>query len=234
MSRVRDLLVIVPSRGRPANVARLADALAQTVRGRVELALGLDDDDVTLPQTRAAVAGAPFPVSLHTGGRKTWAGWTNEIAVLAARSFRALCSLGDDHLPLTPGWDTRLADAIDEAGGSGFAYGNDLLQGYRLPTAVVVSSDIVRVLGWLCQPSLKHYFADNVWMTLGEAAGCIRYLPSVTIEHRHHSTRTAQFDATYSDASAYWHADHAAFLTWCRDHKAADVLKVRGAVARMR
>lgn len=108
MSRVRDLLVIVPSRGRPANVARLADALAQTVRGRVELALGLDDDDVTLPQTRAAVAGAPFPVSLHTGGRKTWAGWTNEIAVPAARSFRALCSLGDDHLPLTPGWDTRL------------------------------------------------------------------------------------------------------------------------------
>jgi hypothetical protein len=223
---MRDLLVIVPSRGRPANVTRLVQALAQTMDSSAELALGLDDDDVTLPDTYDAVAAAPFPVSLHTGSRNTWAGWTNDIAVSAARKFRALCSLGDDHVPLTPGWDARLIEAIDRAGGTGFSYANDLLQGYRLPTAVMVSSDIVRALGWLCQPSLKHYFADNVWMALGEAAQCITYLPFVAIEHQH-AARTGKFDATYSEASASWQADRTAFHAWCHEQKAADVLKIK-------
>lgn len=226
MSGTHDLLVIVPSRGRPANVGRLVQALAQTMESRVELALGLDEDDPTLPGTYDAVASAPFPVRLHTGRRNTWAGWTNDIAVPAAGSFRALCSLGDDHVPLTQGWDTRLIDAIDKAGGTGFAYANDLLQGYRLPTAVVVSSNIVRALGWLCQPSLRHYFADNVWMALGESAECIRYLPFVAIEHRHHA-RTGQFDTTYLEASAHWQADRDAYRIWCHEQKAADVLKVK-------
>lgn len=226
MSETADLLVIVPSRGRPANVRRLVRTLAQTLESKATLALGLDDDDPTLPETCAAIADAPFPVSLHTGRRNTWAGWTNDIAMSAAGRFRALCSLGDDHVPLTQGWDAQLMSAIDRAGGTGFAYANDLLQGYRLPTAVVVSSDIVRSLGWLCQPSLRHYFADNVWMALGESAECIKYLPFVAIEHRHHA-RTGQFDATYSEALAYWQADHAAYRTWCHEQKAADVRKIK-------
>jgi hypothetical protein len=226
MSELADLLIIVPSRGRPANVRRLIQALAQTMQSRAELALGLDDDDPTVPETCAAVADAPFPVSLHTGRRNTWAGWTNDIAIPAADRFRALCSLGDDHVPLTQAWDTQLIGAIDTVGGTGFAYANDLLQGYRLPTAVMVSSDIVRALGWLCQPSLRHYFADNVWLALGESAECITYLPSVTIEHRHR-VRTGQSDATYSEASAHWQADRAAYHAWCQEQQAADVLKIK-------
>jgi hypothetical protein len=226
VSELADLLIVVPTRGRPANVRRLVGALAQTLESRAELALGLDDDDPTLPETYVAVADAPFPVNLHTGRRNTWGAWTNDIAISAVGRFRALCSLGDDHVPLTQGWDTRLIGAIDGAGGTGFAYANDLLQGYRLPTAVVVSSDIVRSLGWLCQPSLRHYFADNVWMALGESAECIKYLPFVAIEHRHHA-RTGQFDTTYLEASAYWQADRAAYHAWYHDQKAADVLKIK-------
>jgi hypothetical protein len=195
------------------------------MESRAELALGLDDDDPTLPETLDAVASAPFPVRLHRGRRNTWARWTNEMAVPAAGRFRALCSLGDDHLPLTPGWDARLIGAIDRAGRTGFAYANDLLHGYRLPTAVVVSSDIVRALGWLCQPSLKHYFADNVWKALGESADCISYLPSVVIEHRHRS-KTGHSDSTYAEAFAHWQADQAAYRIWCDEQKAADVLKI--------
>jgi hypothetical protein len=225
VTRTRDLLVIVPSRGRPANVARLLKALEHTMRSEGELVLGLDEDDPTLQQTRDAIAAASFPVRVRVGRRNTWAGWTNDLAVPAADSFAALCSLGDDHVPLTPGWDIRLIDAIRAAGGTGFAYGNDRLQGYRLPTAVVVSSDIVRALGWLCQPSLRHYFNDDVWKSLGEAAGCIRYLPAVVIEHRHRS-RTGHSDATYAEALAYWSADRVAYDTWREERMAEDVRKI--------
>lgn len=226
MSGMRDLLVIVPSRGRPANVARLIEALQQTMATEGELALGLDEDDPTLPEIRAAIAVAPFPVSARFGQRNTLVGWTNDIAIPAAENFRALCSLGDDHVPLTPGWDLRLTNAIRVAGGTGFAYGNDLIQGSRLPTAVMVSSDIVRTLGWLCQPTLRHYFTDNVWKTLGDAAGCIRYLPDVIIEHRHRS-RTGQSDDTYAEALAHWAADRAAYDTWREERMAEDIRKIK-------
>lgn len=225
MSGTRDLLVIVPSRGRPANVARLIGALEHTMGSEGELALGLDDDDPALPETRDVIATAPFPVRVRVGRRNTWAGWTNEIAVPAADRFRALCSLGDDHVPLTPGWDIQLINAIRAAGGTGFAYGDDLLQGHRLPTSVVISSDIVRTVGWLCQPSLRHYFADNVRKSLGDAAGCIRYLPDVIIEHRHR-TRTGHSDATYAEALAHWTADRAAYDTWRAERMAEDVRKI--------
>jgi hypothetical protein len=49
MSGTRDLLVIVASRGRPANVARLIRALGETMESGGELALGLGDDGPTLP-----------------------------------------------------------------------------------------------------------------------------------------------------------------------------------------
>jgi hypothetical protein len=118
-----------------------------------------------------------------SGPRNNLAGWTNVLARHLAKDYRALASLGDDHLPRTPGWDLRLLEAIAGMGGTGFAYGNDLLQGAALPTAVVVSSNIVTALGWMCEPSMRHYCIDNVWKDLGEGAGCLAYLPDVIIEH---------------------------------------------------
>ena len=50
-----------------------------------------------------------------------------------------------------PGWDKALIRAIVETGGTGFSYPWD---GTRedIPEAVVVSSDIVAALGWMCLP----------------------------------------------------------------------------------
>ena len=47
---VRDLLLVVPSRERPANIARLAEALKETCRGDTHFLVGLDADDPTLPE----------------------------------------------------------------------------------------------------------------------------------------------------------------------------------------
>jgi hypothetical protein len=89
----------------------------------------------------------------------------------------------------------------------------------------VVSSDIVRALGWLRQPSLKHYFVDDVWKALGEGAGCLNYLPGVIIEHRHRS-KTGHGDATYAEALAHWHADRVAYDLWRAAGMAEDVRKI--------
>lgn len=232
---MRDLLVIVPSRGRPGQAAELYEAVTATSRARTDMFLAWDDDDPAGHAYRAMThrgwrtsAAGECRLWPATGPRRTLAGWTNTIAAAESGRYRAFASLGDDHRPRTPGWDAQLLAALDEMGGTGIAYGDDLLQGKRLPTAPVISGDIVAALGWMCQPSLRHWFVDNVWGVLGQGAGCLRYLPDVVIEHLHYLRTGAVPDHTYLEAEAGAGADRDAFQQWLVTSAAADVAAVRG------
>ena len=88
---------------------------------------------------------------LEVGPRNGLCGWTNEVAVRRAAEYPYLASLGDDMVPRTKGWDRALVRAITDMGGTGLAYPWD---GTRedIPEAVVLSSDIVQALGWMCAP----------------------------------------------------------------------------------
>src|SRR6185312_14498483 len=159
---------------------------------------GFDDDDPALEENIAAAqsSGADW----HSGPRKSLTEWTNELARNGALVYRHLASLGDDHVPRTPGWDTSLLAAIDAMGGTGFAYPNGLGRA-DIPEAVVVSSDIVETLGWFANPELKHFWIDNTWADLGKNAGCIAYLPSVIVEHHNAIADPTVADATYTDSA---------------------------------
>jgi hypothetical protein len=222
------LLVIVPSRGRPAGLARMIDALRVTRAKDTTVAVGLDDDDVYLPVYMDAAGGAD--VTYTVGPRKSLAGWTNVLALAALdKGFTHFASFGDDHLPRTVGWDQKLMMSVSKTGGPGIAYGDDLAMGKRLATAPVISVEIVRALGWMCLPALGHYCVDNVWSDLGHAAGCLVYNPDVIVEHLHHTTGKASMDATYGDAGGFHtdHRDYRAYLEWQAHRMAADVATVK-------
>ena len=231
---MRDLLVIVPSRGRPAAVAELRSAIRATSNARTDLIVAFDDDDPERGayQRMRAASRQDRRVMWATGPRAPLARWTNQLAVAHAPRYRAVCSMGDDHRPRTPGWDVLLLAALDETGGTGVAYGDDLLMGAKLPTAAVVSSDIVAALGWMCQPSLRHYCVDNVWHVLGASAGCLHYLPDVVIEHLHPLRTHAVPDRTYREAEARATADHDAFRCWVAGDAVADIAVVRNLLRR--
>ena len=219
----RDLLVITPTRGRPGSMKRLADAVAATATCLTDLIFAVDDDDP------ASLATAGEKGAWACGPRDTVSGWTNRLALEHAGRYRALASLSDDHVPRTPGWDRLLLDAIDGMGGTGFAYGDDLLQGANMPTAVVVSSAIVTALGWMALPSCRHYWIDTAWKDLGEGAGCLAYRPDVIIEHCHPGAGKAPWDETYASEAALDAQDKAAYDTWRRDRMAADIATVAAA-----
>jgi hypothetical protein len=84
--------------------------------------------------------------------------------------------MGDDHRVRTAGWDYVLAAA---AGPWGVAYGDDGIQHEALPTAVVMSADIVRVLGKMGPPTLYHMYIDNYWRALGEGIARLAHTPNV-------------------------------------------------------
>ena len=214
------LLVIVPSRGRPKNIARMLDAVHETRMAATHLHVCVDDDDPELASYRLVMdrAGRDGDV-LEVGPRKGLAAWTNEIAVRRAGEYPFLASLGDDMIPRTPGWDKALIRGITDMGGTGIVYPWD---GVRedIPEAVVLSSDIVAALGWMCEPSLNHWYVDNVWADLGRAAGCLRHLRVIAVDHAWKADQTAK------ESGEKITADRDAYYRWRRERMADDIGKV--------
>lgn len=215
-----DLLVIVPSRGRPQNIARMLDSVHATARAETHVHVAVDDDDPELERYRYVMKQAAGEGDrLTVGPRKGLTAWTNEIAVPAAEEYPYLASLGDDHVPGTPGWDRALIKGIERMGGTGFAYPWD---GTRedIPEAVVLSSDIVRALGWMACPDLDHWYIDNVWADLGRGAGCLRHLRVIAVEHQQRA------DQTSKDSGERLAADRDAYYAWRKTRMAGDIKTV--------
>jgi hypothetical protein len=135
--------------------------------------------------------------------------------------------MGDDHLPRTKGWDSAIASVLTTPG---IAYGNDLLQGANLPTAVFMHGDVIRATHKFAPEGLWHLYADNYWRDLGNGAGCLRYLPDVIIEHLHPVAQKSEWDATYEESNAS-EVDLSDAKVWADYQESgqleADVAKVR-------
>lgn len=187
------LLVIVPTRGRPQNAARLAKAFEETESLNAELVFVADHDDPELPAYHLA---APR-LLVYTGQTGTgMVASLNWAASLYADVYDYLGFMGDDHLPRTRGWDAHVLGALD-AMEPRVAYGDDLLQGGALPTAAFLPSRLVRALGYMAPPALRHLYVDNFWLELGQHLGGLRYLPQVVIEHVHPAAGKTPMDERY-------------------------------------
>lgn len=209
------LAVIVPTRGRPRAVAELVAAWGET-RTDATLVFGLDDDDPALHDydlaiERARVEHPDVRIDVVTGPRLRMIGTLNAIAVDYATRFGHLAFLGDDHRPR--GRDPLGGLVADLAGMTGIAYGDDLYQHDAMATAVVMSSDIVRALGYMSPPSFRHLKADLVWVAWGAAIDRLRYDANCIIEHVHPDLGKADWDEGYAEANsdATWAHDDAAY-----------------------
>ena len=230
-----DMAVLVPSRGRPGNVARLIDARGRTCQASTVLWFGFDQDDPHLKANIANVTAAGgeqagIRYEVRTRGGLAW--WTNHLAEKALTRWpgAVLCSLGDDHVPLSDGWDESLLKAIDVIDG-GWAYPNDHRRD-DIAEAVAVSPRIVRELGWMALPNVHHWCIDNAWTKLAATVGRLEYLPDVHVPHYHpHSPEPAYqvaADPTYEEARWSYDLDKRRYLHW-RDQGglARDAAKVR-------
>lgn len=221
-----ELLVLVPSRGRPGNVERLAAAWDETQTGAT-LWVCLDDDDPLVDEYMKVAAEHPC-VLLLVAPRMRLGGTLNYYAVERAGDFRWVGFMGDDHLPRTLRWDeevTRVLADLENTAGYGMVYGDDLFQGENLPTAVFMSGNIPRRLHFIAPPGQTHLYLDDFWKALGIRLGCLQYLPEVVIEHMHPAAGKADTDATYDEANSIsrYALDRAHFDAYLQHRLAADV-----------
>jgi hypothetical protein len=194
------MLVVVPTRGRPQNVARLEQALKDTRTSVADFLYVADNDDPS------AMDYARMDLErLSIIPRKRLVGSLNFIVPRYTDQYDAIGFMGDDHLPVTRNWDLDVLGQVVGPMHRGFprvVYGNDLIQGPVLPTAVFMSSRIVKALGWFAPPCLVHLYADNFWLALGEELGELSYLPDTVIQHLHPAGGTAPWDERYAEVNA--------------------------------
>lgn len=219
---MRDLLLIVPSRSRPENIARLRDAMKATCRGDTHLVVGLDTDDPRGPE---------YPTGVHydtRSGLRQVVAWINALAVPAANHYRFIGTIGDDNVPRTEGWDVRVIETLTRLK-TGLCYGDDLYPSRargELCCHVFMTSDIIRKLGYMGPPIIRHMYVDPVWLAWGEKVG-IEFLPDVVIEHLHYTSGGASHDDTYSASYAFTFQDLAAFNTYAAADLNRDIRKIK-------
>jgi hypothetical protein len=224
---VKDLLVAVPTRGRPAGLQRLQDAMAATCRADTHFLAGVDDDDRCL----TTYLGIPGPEFTVLSGLRGVVACLNAMVMPRLHEYRYVGALGDDWVPRTEGWDTAIIQALESAP---FAFANDLYprEPGTFPTHLFARSEVIAALGFVGPPVFRHMFVDAAWQAWGRACG-IAYLDDVVIEHLHPTALSpsgagkAPMDETYAAANACWPDDEAAWHAYLADGLAADVAKIR-------
>jgi hypothetical protein len=198
-----DLLVIIPTRGRPGAVPEIVQAWDDTgATADLLFAVDTDDPELAAYKKHAAELKGDGRVRFTFGKRRRMVGTLNTQAVKAAKSYRFLAFLGDDHRPRPADrpWDARFRECL--SGGPGIVYGNDLLQGENMPTAVAMTSDIVATLDYMAPPAMVHLCVDLVWKEWGTGMQRITYLDDVIIEHLHPANGKAEVDAGYEEVNS--------------------------------
>jgi hypothetical protein len=220
------MLTIIPTRGRNDNSLRLFEAINATA-DFTEVVFAIDSDDVETYKGLMDATEGLGNVKVVIADRMGMNGTLNHWALWFSPDYDYICFMGDDHLPRTGGWDTKLTEAIGS--NAGIAYGNDLLQGENLPTAVVMSSKIIRATGFMSPPNLKHLFLDNYWLAMGQALENANYLPDVIIEHLHYTNGKAEHDERYAAVNNFemHNGDQAIFAEYLATEFSNDVENVK-------
>jgi len=213
----KDVLVIVPTRGRPdASIEFHKEFLAKSMIS--DLMFAIDEDDA---DNYPRIDGVLYEVNPRMGMNGT----LNHAATKYADSYKYIVFMGDDHRIRTFGWDIVMTEKI---GSLGIAYGNDLIQGQALPTAVLMSSNIIKAIGYMAPPKQKHMYLDNFWLDLGTRLNAIHYLEDVIIEHLHFSVGKSDMDSSYQETndSAIYNADKVAYDEYLSTQMDIDLDKI--------
>lgn len=203
-----DLVVLIPTRGRPDNALALEQAFVDTNTKTKRFYIVDFNDETRSQYSWKLPVESVIMIHNETGGM---AYPLNYIARQFIGEFDNFAFMGDDHRPRTANWDEKFVEELYS--GSDIVYGNDLFQGSALPTAVAMSGEIVKALRGMVPDSQRHLYLDNFWLKLGQDLGSIKYLPDVIIEHCHAFNGKAPMDENYARVNApeVYSADKVAF-----------------------
>jgi hypothetical protein len=218
---VAELAVLVPSRARPGNAARLLDAMEQTCTADTKLVLGLDADDPYLDDYWQLDCEQVVKPNLH----HKLVEWLNVMA--HERSESLIGHVGDDNVPRTVGWDEQVHESLER---NEFCFGNDLDPGRppgSLSIHIFMRRTVVDRLGYMGPPQIQHMYVDPVWYAWGNATS-IEYLDDAVLEHMHYSLGRSERDESYNFSTGLIPRDCRAYNDYCDNDMNGDINKLGG------
>jgi hypothetical protein len=180
-----------------------------------QLIVMVDDDD----PTRSRYPGSPV-----VGKRQRLAPLLNTGAATVTTPFIGF--MGDDVVPRTLHWDAIFCSHLGSLGVN-IVYGDDGIQGEKVPTHFFLRRSLVQAIGYLCPPGFSHMFIDDVIGDWGRETHSMRYLPDVSIEHLHPVAGKAEWDASYAETGALLAADQRVYEHYKATQFPIDVAKIR-------
>lgn len=240
---MRDLAVLIPTRGRPENLRKVIGAWDFTNSwDHADMIVIADADDPEIQGYRDVIELTRHPDTeealVQLIEMDEWMPMVHKLDLVASlqaqlRRYFALGFAGDDHLPQTIGWAERYLTVLRELG-TGMVYGDDGYQGRKLSTEWAVTSDVVAALGRMVPAPVEHMYCDNSMMDLfgprdRGGAGALLHLPEIRIEHMHPYAGKAETDAQYQRVNHrdQFKTDRRAYERWLDQGRADHVALVR-------
>jgi len=206
------ILAICPTRQRPEKCARMLESFEETKANKIDLIFCIDTDDPCLSQYLDLFGNEHAFYLLE---RMTITEIFNKVALELEPSYEVYHTANDDFIYRTQNFDQLIMDSIDTHG-SGVHYGNDGHWGADMAVAPFITADMVKAVGWLQMPKLKHLCNDTIWTFLGFRGRFLYYIPEILIDHIHPETRNIPKDeVTKRVNSPYvYEWDYKQFAMW--------------------
>jgi hypothetical protein len=191
----KSIAIIIPSRSRPHNIKRLHDQWYKVTNPdvKVDCFIILDSDN---HEEYERLPGFIYRI-YNTDGKRGVVAPLNKFAVEIASRYDYIGFIGDDHLPITQNWNSKMAEVLVQNGNYAMVFGNDLYQKDLLCTHIIMDSQYVINLGYFAHPDFTHLWCDNLWMYLGKHKNNCHYLKDVVIEHLHFVNNKSKIDYLY-------------------------------------
>jgi hypothetical protein len=216
--------ILLPSRGRVlTNLPRFFRAAAETgmtLPGYVVVDADDFEENGALYRSFELPAGWSFFVS-DTRSMADSIRWAMKLLFKDTTDW--VMWVADDLVPETPGWDVKL---VGELTGWNCVSSDD---GWRSPQrfdgALAWSGDLLRAVGYLVPPGVKHMCLDDLWEEIGAAAGCWRTVMDVMLRN-HHAALSGMKDPTARHVDATLAHDRLVFEKWRQTDKVAAINRV--------
>jgi hypothetical protein len=210
-------MIFLPTRGRPQSILRFIECYHRT-EAKEPVLLVTDHDDrsydaITLP-ANFSIKVMPPHGGIGECMNAAFADHPNEV-------YYGL--IADDVVPETPRWDQILINACLPYG---ISWGDDGVPGINLPTHPFIAGDLVRAIGWIACPTLKHWYTDNVCHDIAVGIGCGKFLPEVKLPHYHVFNDKAELDDTYLNQPSR-EKDKAAYLKFRQEELPGLLQRIR-------
>lgn len=196
--------ILLPSRGRPQNLHRLAESVKATATNPddIEIIVFIDHDDVSYHEHQ------PYPSNIWL--YRTFRTVLSEYWNLAYKEAKGdiLMHCGDDIVFKTDGWDDKVKEAFDQYPDNiVLVHGDDGDPTHKnFGTHSFVHRDWVETLGYFVPPYFSSDYNDTWLNELADGIGR-KHRVDILTEHMHFAYHKGELDLTHAERLVRHFAD---------------------------